>query len=122
MSTRIFQYMMPVTAAGFALSWMALVAGAGPGYDSVSLLVSLPTMLVFGFLVALGLVTSGMVKQSGLSDTMALLGLLIVGIMYVLVCPVALFVQIFHGLSIEIVLAGLAWVIPLGLGVVVITS
>jgi len=114
MLNRIVHTMNPISALAFIYCWQGLAAAAGPGYDSMPIEISLPLTAFFFTLVAMSFFMRPAKndKGSGLAD----LGYFLAGMAMLIMFPVTLFVQAFHGLSIEYVLAAMFWLIPVGFG------
>lgn len=116
MLRRIIHTMNPVSALGFIYCWSGLAASAGPGYDSMPLAISFPLTTIFFALVVMSFFMKPAKndKGTGLAD----MGYSLTAYAMMTLFPITLFVQAFHGLSLEYILAVAFWLVPAGFGLV----
>lgn len=116
MLKRLIHSLNPISALVFIVCWHGLAAAAGPGHDSMPIEISLPLTAISFIFVAMSFFMKPAKddKGTGLAD----MGYSMTALTMMTLFPITLFVQAFHGLNLEYVLAVAFWLIPAGFGAV----
>lgn len=114
MSSRILKMLTPITGFGFIGAWMSLAAAAGPGYDTVPMLISIPVMAICMVLFGMSVIYTENKFDKTFADDLLEFGFQVTSLAIMTVLPITLLVQVFHGINIEIILCAIFWLIPMG--------